>query len=510
MEIPYEVTPRRDTGLYNAKLGVWLFLASEVMLFGGLFSAYVFLRVGVKEGFDNPWPWGLNVHKDFVWIGFINTLVLIASSVGVVFAWVALKERNWRKYQIYMYSVVACAVVFMVLKSIEYNSKLNHHHGIKLVDNSVMEGHIVDGTDRVRFEADTITLSLQGAVTGLLKDLKGQDFPVLTAKVGEDGEPTEITSASGFKKWFHENRRAATKELVNERARYRAELKAGGNATPVSVNTSATLTAAEPFRLNANPRRIVSHSDSGVNYRDGAKVGGKLIADNVLFEIHEVDMQLVLPQDQRESILWDIVDDEEVKKGFFAEQAKRYQELKDYYQDKPIPEKMLRGHVMNLHNVHLGGHGDHDGHDDHADHHDDEGHAEHGEDDHGKEHAEDEKHSKHEANEEYDGLESVRAEEVESQHSDEELISVPRDQIKFMGNHGPRYGNYYAIYFTMTALHGLHVIGGALVLLFFVVFGKKLYLKNPEHLANRVEVGGLFWHFVDLVWIFLFPLMYLL
>jgi heme/copper-type cytochrome/quinol oxidase subunit 3 len=79
-----------------------------------------------------------------------------------------------------------------------------------------------------------------------------------------------------------------------------------------------------------------------------------------------------------------------------------------------------------------------------------------------------------------------------------------------MGNHGPRYSNYYAIYFTMTALHGIHVVGGALVLLFFVVFGKKMYLKNPEHLANRVEVGGLFWHFVDLIWIFLFPIMYLL
>ena len=90
------------------------------------------------------------------------------------------------------------------------------------------------------------------------------------------------------------------------------------------------------------------------------------------------------------------------------------------------------------------------------------------------------------------------------------MISVPRDKIKFMGNHGPRYGNYYALYFTMTALHGLHVIGGALVLLYFVVFGKRIYLKNPEHLANRVEVGGLFWHFVDLIWIFLFPLMYLL
>ena len=169
MEIPYEVTPRRDTGLYNAKLGVWLFLASEVMLFGGLFSAYVFLRMGVQPGVDNPWPWGVSVHKNFVWLGAINTIVLIASSVGVVFAWVALKERNWRRYQIYMYFVVACAVIFMCIKSVEYNSKLTKHHGIKLVDNSVMEGVIKDKTDQVRFSGDKLTFSLQGAVPAVLR-----------------------------------------------------------------------------------------------------------------------------------------------------------------------------------------------------------------------------------------------------------------------------------------------------------------------------------------------------
>jgi cytochrome c oxidase subunit 3 len=37
-----------------------------------------------------------------------------------------------------------------------------------------------------------------------------------------------------------------------------------------------------------------------------------------------------------------------------------------------------------------------------------------------------------------------------------------------------------------------------------------MYETNPEQLANRIEVGGLFWHFVDLVWIFLFPLYYLM
>ena len=52
MEIPYVVTPRKDTGLFNSKIAIWLFLASEVMLFGGFFSAYVFLRLGA----DFPWP----------------------------------------------------------------------------------------------------------------------------------------------------------------------------------------------------------------------------------------------------------------------------------------------------------------------------------------------------------------------------------------------------------------------------------------------------------------------
>ena len=45
MDIPYTTAPRQDTGLYNAKLGIWLFLASEVMLFGALFSSYILLRV---------------------------------------------------------------------------------------------------------------------------------------------------------------------------------------------------------------------------------------------------------------------------------------------------------------------------------------------------------------------------------------------------------------------------------------------------------------------------------
>ena len=76
----------------------------------------------------------------------------------------------------------------------------------------------------------------------------------------------------------------------------------------------------------------------------------------------------------------------------------------------------------------------------------------------------------------------------------------------------PRHSTYFATYFTITGLHGLHVLGGVIVFIYFwLPVGREISTsENPEHLANRVEVAGLFWHFVDLVWIFVFPLFYLL
>jgi len=89
-------------------------------------------------------------------------------------------------------------------------------------------------------------------------------------------------------------------------------------------------------------------------------------------------------------------------------------------------------------------------------------------------------------------------------------IEIPRSQIKSMENYGPWHNTYTAIYFTLTGLHALHVIGGAIVI--FTIWGPlaKVWRQDPERYTNRVEVSGLFWHFVDLVWIFLFPVLYLL
>jgi cytochrome c oxidase subunit 3 len=59
-------------------------------------------------------------------------------------------------------------------------------------------------------------------------------------------------------------------------------------------------------------------------------------------------------------------------------------------------------------------------------------------------------------------------------------------------------------------LHGLHVIGGMIVNTYLWGPGAKMWQTDPERFTNRIEVAGLYWHFVDLVWIFLFPTLYLL
>ncbi|MEE2674013.1 MAG: cytochrome c oxidase subunit 3, partial [Myxococcota bacterium] len=69
---------------------------------------------------------------------------------------------------------------------------------------------------------------------------------------------------------------------------------------------------------------------------------------------------------------------------------------------------------------------------------------------------------------------------------------------------------FYALYFTLTGLHALHVILGILVNIWLLVFGVELWKTDSECFTGRIEIAGLYWHFVDLVWIFLFPVLYLL
>lgn len=274
MEIPYTATPRRDTGLYNAKVGIWLFLASEVMLFGALFSSYILLRVGAEPA---NWPHGLlNIP-----IGTFNTAVLITSSVTVVLGWAALQMGNFAKYRACQAVTILCALGFLCIKSIEYKDKFTHYE-VWLNDGKRMTGHI-------------------------------------------EGTP-----------WFWKTQTLKEKNL-----------------------------------------------------------------DHIMF----------------------------------SADPHHYAEPK-------------AAHVEGAHEA---------------------SHGEHG-----------------------------------------AALKIETKDIRRLSAFVPGHSTYFGIYFTLTALHALHVLGGALVIAYIWGPGAKMWKTDPQRYINRVEVSGLFWHFVDLVWIFLFPVLYLL
>ncbi len=256
MEIPYTVQARPDTGVYNAKVGMWLFLASEVMLFGGLFSSYILLRVSALEG---TWPTGLLS----VPLGTINTIILALSAITTLLAWVACKARMFDRFKLFQGLTILLAIIFLGIKSYEYRDKFTHYE-LVLKSGEIADGHLV--------------------------------------------------------------RREANGDVV------------------------------------------------------------------------------------------------------------------------------LHGHTV-------------------------------------KEHAE---------------LMNGR------KHVEHRELTIPKDQIVRMQNYGPWHNTFLATYFTMSGLHALHILGGIVVMGYLWGPGSRMWKTDPERFTNRVEVSGLFWHFVDLVWIFLFPTFYLI
>lgn len=74
---------------------------------------------------------------------------------------------------------------------------------------------------------------------------------------------------------------------------------------------------------------------------------------------------------------------------------------------------------------------------------------------------------------------------------------------------GPEDSTFLALYFGLTGVHALHLLAGVVVNLFQLGPGVALWRRRPEQFVRRIEVTGLYWHFVDLVWVVLFPLLYL-
>ena len=341
MQIPYEVQARPDTGLYNAKLGIWLFLASEVMLFGGLFSAYIFLRMGAEPGY---WPHGLlNVP-----VGAGNTVILILSSVTVVLAWASLKMRNFKAYKLWMGISILCGALFLIVKlAYEWPQKFTHF------------GAFIKPAALEKYE------------------------PYL-----------------------------GNKYLAEKKLEKRVEIS--GHLHEVIVDAAG----ANPARLENFLKK--HHLTAAPDHHDHKlqMVKGDHLTPGVVEKLEKVPgVKLIAYEIGLDPINADPTNPES---------------------DKP--------HFL------------------------------------------------------YQG-------------STQKPARIEKSDVEYASAFAPKHSPYFAVYFTITGLHGLHVLAGVLIMLYFwlpIEGGANMFKKNPEHLANRVEVVGLFWHFVDLVWIFVFPIFYLL
>ena len=67
---------------------------------------------------------------------------------------------------------------------------------------------------------------------------------------------------------------------------------------------------------------------------------------------------------------------------------------------------------------------------------------------------------------------------------------------------------FWGMYYSMTGLHGIHVVVGMVLLAFIAVYIHRASVNPGDYI--KLENSGLYWHLVDLIWIFLFPLFYLL
>ena len=105
------------------------------------------------------------------------------------------------------------------------------------------------------------------------------------------------------------------------------------------------------------------------------------------------------------------------------------------------------------------------------------------------------------------GLAFLGIKAVEYSHKFHEHL-FPGDTFHFDGPHAPQAQIYFTFYFVMTGLHAVHMIIGIGIMLVLLLRARKG--RYSAEYNSPVEIAGLYWHFVDIVWIYLFPLLYLI
>jgi cytochrome c oxidase subunit III len=103
----------------QGRLGIWILIAGELVIFGGLIAAYLLYRFRFPE-------WAAQASYTSTLLGGINTFVLLTSSYFVVMAHAAAIKQQYDKIKLWMGLAIGCGLIFLVVKTIEYSNEMSH------------------------------------------------------------------------------------------------------------------------------------------------------------------------------------------------------------------------------------------------------------------------------------------------------------------------------------------------------------------------------------------------
>lgn len=191
------------------KLGMWLFLGTEIMFFTAFIGTYIVMRIG-----SPGWPTDVHITHINIALGGINTFVLIFSSFLVVVAHDAVLQKRPSTARLAMLGTLLCGVLFLGIKGVEYYGKFQH---------DILPGHIAESDAQAM---NKLVGDLQKNVDGRLAamfpelDKREDQLSELDTKIADltarSPESPELKEAAALKKFYS--------EFANLRDHVRAEV----------------------------------------------------------------------------------------------------------------------------------------------------------------------------------------------------------------------------------------------------------------------------------------------
>ena len=444
----------------NGKLCLWLFLSTEIMFFAGLIGTYIVLRFGAPA---NTWPSPHDVHVVELY-GAINTFVLICSSVTIVLALEYARADKGARAKQFLFLTFALGCVFLGIKAYEYKSKFSHGIHPAPKRSLLYEKPDVYFVAAVRERLANLTADVNGKLTKLNK------LTLERTKLTAEQESAEEERAGEIEDRLAEIEKELNEVEVHVDVVHELEEMAVSEAIIEKYVKVGTVEAVEDESEAETKLRELTYKK---NFLTFLTVGTAQWTETEIAKDQDTGRRNVLMLVLAHQIYPVHRHNDAVDPAVAAELAalkKRLEKRNAASRTPPVKEPLQVS--LSLQDASQPPEGQAD------------------------EAATEDTGSKLDPIE--TRLDILPILQSISENGLNEKMHWLRLPIMIPS------GNMWAsTYFLLTGFHALHVLIG------LIIFALALPLKLDPKRANFLENTGLYWHFVDLVWIFLFPLLYL-